>query len=89
MQGMAEPNTYLVISSLLERVEAMMTESFPTEIAVIVFDSQAGKKDKERALEFGNYLYETLQGRLISHVADTPIFASSSVTKVLEILHAK
>jgi len=85
MQGIAEPNTYLVISDLLERVEAMMAESFPTELAVIVFDSQEDKKDKERALEFGNYLYGTVQGRLISHVADTPIFASSTVTKGLQI----
>lgn len=85
MEGMVEPNTYWVIGDLLSRVEAMMVEAFPSERATMVFDSQEDKKDKERALEFGNYLYGNPRGKMISHVADTPIFASSTVTKGLQV----
>ena len=85
LQGTVEPNTYLMIRDMVERVDAMMLESRPSEQAVMVFDSQEDKKDRERALEFGNYLYGTPQGRRISHVSDTPLFASSSVTKGLQI----
>ena len=80
-----EPNTYEMIRSMVERVEAMMSERYPNEQAVMVFDSQEDKKDLERALEFGNYLYGTAQGRSATHVCETPIFASSKVTKGLQI----
>ena len=63
----------------------MMAENFPRELAVMVFDSQEDKKDQERALEFGNYLYGTAIGRTVSHVSDTALFSSSKVTKGLQI----
>ena len=85
MQVGFEPNTYIVIRDLVERVEKMMEERFPNELAVMVFDSQEDKKDKERALEFGNYLYGTPQGNRIVQVSDTPLFSSSQVTKGLQI----
>ncbi len=85
MEGAGEPNTYEMIRSMVERVEAMMSERYPGERAVIVFDSQEDRKDLERALEFGNYLYGTAQGRGATHVCETPIFASSKVTKGLQI----
>ena len=85
MEGLSEPNTFLVISDLVERVEAMMVENFPNELAVMVFDSQEDRKDQERALEFGNYLYGTTRGRAVSHVSDTALFSSSTVTKGLQI----
>ena len=81
----SEPNTFLVIRDLVDRVETMMKESYPTELAVMVFDSQEDRKDKERALEFGNYLYGNPRGRSVSQVADTPLFSSSAVTKGLQI----
>lgn len=79
------PNTYQMIQSMVERVQAMMVENHPDERAIMVFDSQENAKDKERGLEFGNYLYGTAQGRSTTHVCDTPIFASSAVTKGLQI----
>ena len=79
------PNTYQMIQSMVERVQAMMVENHPDEQALMVFDSQGNGKDKERGLEFGNYLYGTAQGRSTTHVCDTPIFASSTVTKGLQI----
>ena len=85
METPVEPNTYPVITALVERVEAMMREGFPQDMAVIVFDSQGDKKDKERALEYGNYLYGTQRGRGVSHVVDVPLFSSSTVTKGLQI----
>ena len=81
----SEPNTFLVIRNLVDRVEKMMKESYPAELAVMVFDSQADRKDTERALEFGNYLYGNPRGRSISQVADTPLFSSSKVTRGLQI----
>ena len=85
LQRASAPNTFLMIRDLVERVETMMEERFPSELAVMVFDSQEDQKDKERALEFGNYLYGTAQGRRTFHVSDTPVFASSKVTKGLQI----
>ena len=85
METPIEPNTYRVIMSLVERVEAMMVEGFREDIAVMVFDSQEDKKDKERALEYGNYLYGNPRGRSVSHVVDIPLFASSTVTKGLQV----
>ncbi len=85
MQGANEPNTFTVIRDLVDRVEAMMSESHPDETALVIFDSQEDKKDLERALEFGNYVYGTPRGRSVSHVSDIPIFASSKVTKGLQI----
>ena len=81
----SQPNTFLVIRDLVDRVETMMKESYPTELAVMVFDSQEDRKDQERALEFGNYLYGNPRGRIVSQVADTPLFSSSKVTKGLQI----
>lgn len=83
--AVSEPNTFLVIRDLVDRVETMMRESHPAELAVMVFDSQEDRKDQERALEFGNYLYGTPRGRSVSQVADTPLFSSSKVTKGLQI----
>ena len=77
MKGMSELNTYMVISDLVERVEGTMVEKFPAEHAVIVFDSQEDREDKELALEFGNYLYGEPQETCETYVSDTPIFASS------------
>lgn len=84
MEGF-EPNTFQVISSLCERVETMMEEQHQGGIAVIAFDSQEDKKDKERALEFGNYVYGTAPGRGMTHVVSTPLFTSSLVTKGIQI----
>ena len=81
----SEPNTFLVIRDLVDRVETMMKASYPNELAVMVFDSQEDRKDRERALEFGNYLYGNPRGRSVSQVADTPLFSSSKVTKGLQI----
>ena len=80
-----EPNTFRVISLLCERVEVMMEEQYPEELATIVFDSQEDKKDKARALEFGNYLYGTPVGRGAIHVCSIPMFTSSLVTKGIQI----
>ena len=62
-----------------------MAEQFPGDTAVLVFDSQGDKKDKERALEFGNHAYGTSQGRAMEHVVHPPLFASSTVTKGLQV----
>ena len=43
LDTMSEPSIYRVFNLLLERVEAMMAESFPDEMAVVAFDSQATK----------------------------------------------
>ena len=79
------PDTFRVMRELVDRVETMMLEQFSNEIAAMVSDSQEDKNDKERALEFGNYPADTLRGRAVTHVADTPLFASSNVTKGLQI----
>ena len=84
MQGI-EPNTFHVISALCERVETMMQERRLDRIATITFDSQDEKKDKTRAVEFGNYVYGTVQGRGMVHVNSTPLFVSSLVTKGVQI----
>ena len=81
----SEPSIYRVFNLLLERVEAMMAESFPDEMAVVAFDSQGEGSDRNRAPQFGNFLYGNPYGRAMQHVIDTPFFVNSSSHKGYQI----
>ena len=85
LDTMSEPSIYRVFNLLLERVEAMMAESFPDEMAVVAFDSQGEGSDRNRALQFGNFLYGNPYGRAMQHIIDTPFFVNSQATKGIQI----
>jgi hypothetical protein len=85
LPSMPAPNVFRVYHLLLERVEQMMVESHPDEMAVIAFDSQDEKTDRRRALEYGNFLYGHEAGKAMNHVVDTPYFVSSAVTVGIQI----
>ena len=81
----SEPSIYRVFNLLLERVDGMMQESYPDDMAVVAFDSQGEGADRNRALQFGNFLYGNPAGRAIQHVVDTPFFVNSQSTKGIQI----
>jgi len=83
--GMPAPNLFRIYHFLLERVEAMMAESCPDDMAIIAFDSQDEKTDRRRALDYGNFLYGHEAGKAMGHIVDTPYFVSSAVTVGIQI----
>ncbi len=80
-----EPIVYRAYSRLLERVDAMMSEDFPGEMATIALDSQDEGTDTRRALAFGNFLYGNPVGRRLTHIAESPFFVSSKATIGIQI----
>ena len=80
-----EPSVYHAYSRLLERVEAMMREDFPDDMATVALDSQDEATDTKRALAFGNFLYGNATGRTLTHIAETPFFVSSKATVGIQI----
>ncbi len=85
LDTMSDNSTYRVFNLLLERVELMMAESSPDEMAVVAFDSQEAGSDRNRALQFGNFLYGNPAGRAMQHIIDTPFFVDSQATKGIQI----
>lgn len=85
MPGIPTPNVFRVYHFLLERIEQMMLESLPSEMAIIAFDSQDEKTDRRRALDYGNFLYGHEEGKAMQHIVDTPYFVSSRVTVGIQI----
>lgn len=85
LPGIAAPNVFRVYHFLLERIEDMMVQSHPDEMAIIAFDSQDEKTDRRRALEYGNFLYGHEAGKAMQHIVDTPYFVSSKVTVGIQI----
>ena len=84
-EGLTEPIVYKAYSLLLERIEAMMSEEFDSEVAMIVLDSADETTDTKRALAFGNYIYGSEMGRTAVHVVETPFFVSSKATIGIQI----
>ena len=80
-----EPSVYRAYSRLLERVEAMMREDYPDDMATVALDSQDEATDTKRALAFGNFLYGNTTGRTLTHIAETPFFVSSKATVGIQI----
>lgn len=83
--GLTEPIIYRAYSLLLERIEAMMTEEFNSDMAIIALDSADEATDTKRALAFGNYIYGSPIGRAAVHVVETPFFVSSAATIGIQI----
>ena len=80
-----EPVVYRAYSRLLERVNAMMAEEHPNDMAIVALDSQDEKTDTARARAFGNYLYGNPQGRQLSYIVETPFFVNSKATLGIQL----
>lgn len=85
LDTLTEPLAYRAYSRILERVEAMMVEDYPAEMAIIALDSQDRATDTKRARAFGNFLYGSALGRSISRIVETPFFVSSAATTGIQI----
>lgn len=85
MSELADPIIYRAYSRLLERIEAMMVEDYPGDMAIVALDSQDEGTDTKRARVFGNFLYGNTQGRSLTHIVETPFFVSSKVTLGIQI----
>lgn len=80
-----EPIVYRAYSRLLERIDTMMSEDHPEEMATVALDSQDERTDTRRALAFGNFLYGNPVGRTLTHIAESPFFVSSKATIGIQI----
>ena len=80
-----ESRIFRVYHYLLERVEAMMQESYPEDMATVLLDSGGIKTDKRRAIAFGNFLYGHEAGRSMQRIVETPFFVDSSLTPGIQI----
>ncbi|MBM3117988.1 MAG: DUF3800 domain-containing protein [Chloroflexi bacterium] len=80
-----ESRIFRVYHYLLERVEAMMQESYPDDMAIVLLDSSDKETNKRRALAFGNFLYGHEVGKSVQKIVETPFFVSSSLTPGIQI----
>lgn len=70
---------------LLERVEAMMQENYPQDMAIILLDSSDNETNKRRAIAFGNFLYGHEAGKSMQKIVETSFFVSSALTPGIQI----
>ena len=61
-EGLTEPVVYRAYSRLLERIDAMMSEDYENDVAIVALDSQDEATDTKRARAFGNFLYGNPRG---------------------------
>ena len=80
-----ESRIFRVYHYLLERVEAMMQESYLDDMAMVLLDSADKETNKRRAIAFGNFLYGHEAGKSIQKIVETPFFVSSSLTPGIQI----
>jgi len=80
-----ESRIFRVYHYLLERVEAMLQEDYPNDMAIVLLDSGGVKTDKRRAIAFGNFLYGNEAGRSMQRIVETPFFVDSSLTPGIQI----
>lgn len=80
-----ESRIFKVYHYLLERVEAMMGENYPEDMAIVLLDSSDKETDKRRAITFGNFLYGHEEGKSMQRIVDTPFFVSSTLTPGIQI----
>ena len=75
-----ESRIFRVYHYLLERVEAMMQEIYPDDMATVLLDSADKETNKRCAIVFGNFLYGHEVGRRMQKIVETPFFVSSNLT---------
>lgn len=80
-----ESRIFRVYHYLLERVEAMMQESYLADMATVLLDSSDKETNKRRALAFGNFLYGHEVGKTVQKVGETPFFVTSTLTPGIQI----
>jgi len=80
-----EARIFRVYHYLLERVEAMMQESYPEDMAMVLLDSADKEANKHRTIAFGNFLYGHEAGKSMQKIVETPFFVSSSLTPGIQI----
>ncbi|MDA0988596.1 MAG: DUF3800 domain-containing protein [Chloroflexi bacterium] len=85
MTNLDDPVIYRAYSRLLERVEAMMVEEYPEDMAIVALDSSDQGTDTKRARTFGNFLYGSITGKSCAHIIETPLFVSSAATTGIQI----
>jgi hypothetical protein len=80
-----ESRIFRVYHYLLERVEAMIQEDYPEDMATVLLDSSHKETDKRRAIAFGNFLYGHETGKSMQKIVECPFFVSSTLTPGIQI----
>lgn len=76
---------FRVYHYLLERVEAMMQENYPEDMAILLLDSSDNETNKRRAIAFGNFLYGHEAGKSMQRIVESPYFVTSTLTPGIQI----
>jgi hypothetical protein len=76
---------FRVYHYLLERVEAMMQEDYPEDMAIVLLDSSDKETNKQRAIAFGNFLYGHEAGKSMQKIVECPFFVTSTLTPGIQI----
>ena len=76
---------FKVYHYLLERIESMMQEDHPEDMAIILLDSSDMQTNKQRAIAFGNFIYGHEVGKNMQKIVECPFFVTSSLTPGIQI----
>ena len=68
----------------LERVNRYMELNKPSELAAIMFDGD-GSQIGGLAVQISNWLYRSVTGRAMEHIAESPFFVDSRVTPGIQL----
>lgn len=80
-----ESRIFKVYHYLLERVEAMMQEDYPEDMAKVLLDTGDKETNKRRAIAFGNFLYGHEAGKTMQKIVECPFFVTSTLTPGIQI----
>ena len=80
-----ESRIFRVYHYFLERVEAMMQEDYPDDMAIVLLDSSDKETNKRHAIAFGNFLYGHEAGKRMQKIVETPFFVTSEFTPGIQI----
>ena len=80
-----ESRIFKVYHYLLERIEAMMQEDYPEDMAIVLLDSSDKETNKRRAIAFGNFLYGHEAGKTMQKIVECPFFVTSTLTPGIQI----
>lgn len=80
-----ESRIFKVYHYLLERIETMMQENYPENMAIVLLDASDKETNKRRAVAFGNFLYGHKAGKSMQKIVETPFFVTSMLTPGIQI----
>lgn len=70
---------------LLQRVNTFVSDNYPGQTAIMLFDARDDNTNQRIAVSFSNFLFRSPWGQKLDKVLDTPFFVNSAVTPGIQI----